>query len=476
MAVDTLLVLFLATVTANVVLLGVAVIVWAAGRDRLRSGASQALAFGPGPVVQAPLRLTDAYLPQPERSAGSDRALLAAYGRAAGPDSMAGRTQPALFDRVIRTVAWTFILTSAIIVIISGLWPDTQTSILVLLAMGGFLVLIAHDLVPPTPYGPLKLVVEGTVALGFVTVLVMLTGGVESPFFFAYALVVAGAALVVSAPVTLILAIEAAAGFFTAILVGPAAHPLDMPTLTTIGIDLTALVLLAFVALMVAGEQRTTRDAAVRLSTLDPLTALYNRTFFFAAVDREIERSVRTRRQFCLLMADLDGLKEVNDTYGHHHGDRVLRAVAEVIRSGLRRIDVAARYAGDEFVVLLPETSEGGARVVAEKIREGVADIVFKVDGRSMMTSLSIGLVAYPDDGATSDALLIAADEAMYVSKRLGKNRVVGFVERVDDRRQLRGPLTSTTIGLPGQRGGQLDQARSAQPVEPRLPVGPGRP
>ena len=121
-----------------------------------------------------------------------------------------------------------------------------------------------------------------------------------------------------------------------------------------VGINLTALVLLAYVALVIARAQRRARDAAIRLSTVDSLTGLFNRTFFFAAIDREIARSARSGRGFCLLMMDLDELKSINDRLGHFQGDRVLRGVGEVITQGVRQIDTAARYGGDEFVALLP--------------------------------------------------------------------------------------------------------------------------
>ena len=124
--------------------------------------------------------------------------------------------------------------------------------------------------------------------------------------------------------------------------------------------------------MVIARAQRRTRDAAIRLSTVDSLTGLFNRSFFFAAIEREIARCARSGRGFCLLMMDLDELKIINDRLGHFHGDRVLRGVGEVISQGVRRIDTAARYGGDEFVVLLPETDPTGAFVLAEKIRLGV--------------------------------------------------------------------------------------------------------
>jgi len=186
------------------------------------------------------------------------------------------------------------------------------------------------------------------------------------------------------------------------------------------------MILLAYVAMVIAREQKRTRDAAIRLSTIDPLTNLFNRGFFFAALEREIARSARSGRGFCLLMMDLDELKAINDKLGHFHGDRVLRSVSEVIAIGVRKIDTAARYGGDEFVVLLPETDPTGAFVLAEKIRLGVVDMDLELPTPMLRPSLSVGVVSYPDDGTTADELMISADGAMYASKRAGKNRVTG--------------------------------------------------
>ncbi len=178
--------------------------------------------------------------------------------------------------------------------------------------------------------------------------------------------------------------------------------------------------------MVIARAQRRTRDAAIRLSTVDSLTGLFNRSFFFAAMDREIARSARSGRGFCLLMMDLDELKGINDRLGHFYGDRVLRGVGEVITRGVRQIDTAARYGGDEFVVLLPETDPTGAFVLAEKIRLGVNAMAVELPGADRRPSLSIGVVSYPDDGRTADELIISADGAMYDSKRAGKDRVTG--------------------------------------------------
>ena len=194
-----------------------------------------------------------------------------------------------------------------------------------------------------------------------------------SPFFFTFPLIVAGAAFVVT-PAETAGPARSSRPCRTSppSSIGSAPGTLDASAAAVVAVDLVALVLLVYVAMVIAREQRSARDAAIRLSTIDPLTGLFNRAFFFAAIEREMARSARSGRGFCLLMMDLDGLKDINDRLGHFHGDRVLRAVSEVIASGVRRIDTAARYGGDEFVVLLPETDPTGAFVLAEKIRIGV--------------------------------------------------------------------------------------------------------
>jgi len=262
----------------------------------------------------------------PERRA----AQAAVVGGITGPATDDG-VPTQTYDRVVRVGAWVFILSTSAIVAATGLWPETQPAILVLLAFSGLFVVIVHDLLPSETLGPAKFVVEGSVAITVATLLVALTGGVASPFFFAFPLIVGGAALVVSPPITVALTVAASAGYVMAVIAGSAPGAIGPAAAATVGVNLTALILLAYVAMVIARAQRRTRDRAIRLSTVDSLTGLFNRTFFFAAIDREIARSARSGRGFCLLMMDLDELKTINDRAGHFHGDRVLRAVGQVI-------------------------------------------------------------------------------------------------------------------------------------------------
>ena len=358
------------------------------------------------------------------------------------------------YDRVVRVVGWAFILAVGAIVAASGRWPDTQTAIFTLLIVGGVFLLIVHEVIPGEVLGSARPIVEGSVGITLATLLVVLTDGPSSPFFFAFALIVVGAALVLPPRLTILVTALAVGAYLVGVLADPAELPLETAEAVGVSVNIATLVLLAYMAMVVAREQRRSRDAAITLSSIDSLTGLYNRAYFFASIEREIERSARSRRGFCLLMLDLDGLKQINDRYGHYEGDRVLRGVSEVIRYRVRRIDTAARYGGDEFVVLLPETEPSGAYVLAEKIRTGASDLAIETSTIRIRTSLSIGVVAFPTDGRTVDELMIAADQAMYASKRRGKNQIVGYRSGAAEQRRRTG---QGTLGGPTRREPRRD-------------------
>ncbi|HYN48742.1 MAG TPA: GGDEF domain-containing protein [Candidatus Nanopelagicales bacterium] len=342
------------------------------------------------------------------------------------PSSILGDGVPAAaYDRVVRVASWAYLLSTAAVVYATGLWPVAEDPLLLVLAIGGIFILFAHDVLPATGLGAARFVVEGAVAITLVSIVVSLTGGATSPFFYAYPLVVAGAALVVRPLVTVAFGVVAVAGYLVAVLVAAGGATPEPGSFAIVAVNLTALVLLAYVAMVVAREQRRTRDAAVRLSTIDAMTGLANRGYIIAAVEREIDRATRYRRGFCLLMADLDGLKDLNDTHGHRVGDRALATVAGVIRENVRRIDTPARLGGDEFVVLLPETDRDGARVVADKIRAGVAAVDLGERGERIPIAVSIGLGEWTP-GRSLDDIMAAADDAMYDVKRLARRRPNG--------------------------------------------------
>lgn len=196
-----------------------------------------------------------------------------------------------------------------------------------------------------------------------------------------------------------------------------------------------ALVFVATTAILSIFGSVLNRRAArlVRLATMDPLTGLHNRRAFEHRLDEEVRRARRYCTPLTLLMIDLDGLKTVNDTYGHVTGDQVLRAAAQALVATLREgCDFGARWGGDEFAILAPNTTEGAAWTLAERMLARVRQ------HESPNATVSIGIATLePNHGGAGNAhsLLEAADAAMYQAKAAGANRICGEHERPVRRR-----------------------------------------
>lgn len=161
------------------------------------------------------------------------------------------------------------------------------------------------------------------------------------------------------------------------------------------------------------------------LTITDDMTSLYNSRYLHTLLDSEILRSKRYKKRFSMIFFDLDKFKEVNDTYGHIYGSTLLRETGQVILRTLRNVDIATRYGGDEFVVILPETPKQNAIVVAERLRELIAGHVFlKERGLEVKFTASFGVATFPDDASTKEELIKMADEAMYKVKNTTRNGV----------------------------------------------------
>ncbi|MBV8166427.1 MAG: GGDEF domain-containing protein [Alphaproteobacteria bacterium] len=160
-----------------------------------------------------------------------------------------------------------------------------------------------------------------------------------------------------------------------------------------------------------------------RLATTDPLTGVFNRRHYMDLMSREQRRADRYGIIYSVLMIDLDRFKRINDSYGHQIGDQAIRAVAEAARRALRPTDIMARYGGEEFIITLTHTDTAGAIKVAERLREGVSEIVLQTPTGPISFTISIGISTHRR-AALLEQIIGAADRALYAAKAAGRNRV----------------------------------------------------
>lgn len=163
----------------------------------------------------------------------------------------------------------------------------------------------------------------------------------------------------------------------------------------------------------------------IEMALTDPLTRLPNRTAFLDACRRETNRAQRTGRPFAIALADLDRFKRYNDTYGHLAGDELLQGIAQLLQNASRASDGVARYGGDEFILLLPETDLAGAEVVIDRIGQAIARFPFRRPAASaavgeLSIGVSFGVAAFPKEGTALEALIAQADQRLYEAKRNG--------------------------------------------------------
>jgi diguanylate cyclase (GGDEF)-like protein len=167
-------------------------------------------------------------------------------------------------------------------------------------------------------------------------------------------------------------------------------------------------------------------ETLARLVVKDRMTGLYNQSYIKERLQEELYRAERYRYSLSVLMIDLDGFKVINDSHGHTVGDKALKDIAQIILESIRVSDIPGRYGGEEFLIILPETTSQHALIAAERIRDKVDAHKFEIKPGSNKTAhitISIGVCSYPDFGRTKDNLIAYADAALYQAKREGKNK-----------------------------------------------------
>ncbi|MBM3359231.1 MAG: GGDEF domain-containing protein [Betaproteobacteria bacterium] len=273
-----------------------------------------------------------------------------------------------------------------------------------------------------------KIAIETGVMIVFITWVLFYTGGAESPLADLYLLVVIVSALTLGKVATLLeMALITGCYIWLGYPQRAAVDPFSLQSGTVLVAQVAPMLLVAYITTMLSADIRRAYGHMKLLSETDELTGVLNMRAFTAVSDRVFHQAARYARPFSVLMIDSDSLKTVNDLLGHEAGNRLLKMMVQSIQGQLRQTDVLARYGGDEFVVLLPETPCNGAVGVAERIRDSVESAPLTTREKKIGATVSIGVACYPDHGADLETVLERADQAMYASKSAGKNRTTAF-------------------------------------------------
>jgi diguanylate cyclase (GGDEF)-like protein len=216
---------------------------------------------------------------------------------------------------------------------------------------------------------------------------------------------------------TLFVTILSALAFLLAAALRDPTAALTGREIAELGIALAPFLLVAYLTALLAHEINTAKQRIRTLSETDELTGLANLRAFSRIHRQEHERAIRHGRSYSVVLMDLNGLKQVNDEFGHETGNRAIILFANVIARLIRTTDAAARYGGDEFVLMLSETDAEQANRVSHRIRSAVARCTIDVGGRMVKLSVSVGVATFPDDSEDPRDLIVKADEAMYRDK-----------------------------------------------------------
>lgn len=200
-----------------------------------------------------------------------------------------------------------------------------------------------------------------------------------------------------------------------------------IPSTPDMILDYGRLVLIAGAIGWYSSRQRFQQEHLGRLLMVDRLTGLYNYSYFIDRLNEERQRADRFGSRLSLIMIDIDRFKPFNDKFGHQKGNELLKHMAEIFMTEVRAVDIVSRYGGEEFAILLPNTSHGAAEEVAERIRASVENSDFATVSGVEPCNISAGVATYPSDAEDDLQLIDRADEALYRAKEGGRNRVVVF-------------------------------------------------
>ncbi len=255
----------------------------------------------------------------------------------------------------------------------------------------------------------------------FISLMMWQTGGITSPLLSLYFFPVITSAVALpqtSRPKLLIVTVFCLALAFP----NNELNSFSRRELFATALLILSLWLVSYVATLLSLSRLEARQKIQQFSEIDYLSGLQNMRTFLPLARREYERAIRHGHPFSILMIDADNLKAVNEQFGHNYGSAIIKQIGEGIAKNIRSSDIAARYGGDEFIVLLGQTDPARAVPAAERLRIDIEKTSFPVPGETRSITISIGIACFPDHGVRVEDIISQADKALFASKKLGKN------------------------------------------------------
>jgi len=321
------------------------------------------------------------------------------------------------FARSVAEVEWLLLILVLLYLVAPGTVVESQKLVFgAIIAFGAFIMIFRY-LNFFRPQTRFKIAVESMIMVGFITAVLLPTGGTGSPLLNLFLLPIVVAALTLGKWITLLMMALISACYI--LVGGDITQIMSLAGLSNILSQIAPFLLVAFITTMLANDIHIARSRIRALSETDELTGLYNMRAFTRIHKREHEKATRYKRGYGIMLLDMDDLKQINDGFGHEAGNRAIVLVANVVARLIRNTDIAARYGGDEFIILLSETDPQRIAEIAQRIRNSVQNTTMDFDGRMLRTSVSIGIASFPDDGADARDLIAKADDAMYRNKDL---------------------------------------------------------
>jgi diguanylate cyclase len=330
-----------------------------------------------------------------------------------------GTDEHAAFLRSMSQVDWLALLICALYLLLNGAPPSQPWLVLGAMALFALAALGLRSRRVPVPSAQLRIALDAAATTAFISVMAMQSGGASSPLVNLYLLPIVMAAVTLGWRGTLVVFLVACAAWL-ALVAGNGGLDGPVPVLfARILGQLGPFALVAYLTQRLASAIINARRQLADLAERDTLTGLVNQRSFRELLQREHASRESGNSGYSLLMVDIDSLRVVNEASGREAGDAAVRNVAEAIKRTIRNTDLAARFGGDEFVVLLPDASPQVAEIVAQRIRNAVFKSLFQSGSRMQRLTVSVGAGAYPQDGRTADDALAAAGKRMQQDKNL---------------------------------------------------------